>query len=341
MFMFKAFKSYYQKLSKANAKINNRILFVFFTCISILFGTYLIIYEGFKFIDTIYFLSVTALTVGFGDMSPSTDIGKILCIFYMIISIGTFTLVLEKVVSVGNKKLRGIIKLKNKSKLVIIGYQNEEKIKELVNQIRLENNEKVVLITNRLEKKPDWFNEYHIEFIKGHISKEDTLLRANILETEIIVMLTEDHGESSDDSISTTALHIKSLLEDHKKEDIRMIIELNKILPFYQKLLPNAVFTTIVSSEVLAQEILDEGAINFSNAIFKNDTHGTQYNIYYVGKDSTWLEIATKLTKRNCIGEAYKNSDKFCFVPQSNDIIKEGTIIKYRAKHRLKEKTID
>jgi len=45
--------------------------------------------EGHNFVDGIYFAVITCTSVGYGDMSPATDNGKIFCIFYMIA--GTLT----------------------------------------------------------------------------------------------------------------------------------------------------------------------------------------------------------------------------------------------------------
>ena len=44
--------------------------------------------EGWGWIDSIYFSVITLTTVGYGDLSPQTDAGKIFTIFYIIIGIG-------------------------------------------------------------------------------------------------------------------------------------------------------------------------------------------------------------------------------------------------------------
>lgn len=44
--------------------------------------------ENLKFVDAIYFCFVTLLTVGYGDITPQTDLGKIFTIFYMLLGIG-------------------------------------------------------------------------------------------------------------------------------------------------------------------------------------------------------------------------------------------------------------
>lgn len=44
--------------------------------------------EGWSWIDSLYFSFISLTTVGFGDITPSTDIGKIFTIVYLTIGIG-------------------------------------------------------------------------------------------------------------------------------------------------------------------------------------------------------------------------------------------------------------
>jgi hypothetical protein len=45
--------------------------------------------EKWRWLDSLYFSVTTLTTVGFGDLSPHTDIGKIFTIGYVFIGIGT------------------------------------------------------------------------------------------------------------------------------------------------------------------------------------------------------------------------------------------------------------
>ena len=44
--------------------------------------------EGWDYVDSIYFSVVTLTTVGYGDLAPHTDAGKLFTILYLLIGIG-------------------------------------------------------------------------------------------------------------------------------------------------------------------------------------------------------------------------------------------------------------
>jgi len=55
--------------------------------------------EGWSILDSLYFVMVTLTTVGFGDFSPQTNLGKLFTIFYLFIGVGvilTFVNILAK-----------------------------------------------------------------------------------------------------------------------------------------------------------------------------------------------------------------------------------------------------
>lgn len=45
--------------------------------------------EGWTWIECLYFTVITLATVGYGDLSPSTDISRLFTIFYLLIGLGT------------------------------------------------------------------------------------------------------------------------------------------------------------------------------------------------------------------------------------------------------------
>lgn len=54
-------------------------------------------YEGWPWLDALYFCVMTLATVGYGDFAPATDVGKIFTIIFTLIGIGVFVGIFGKI----------------------------------------------------------------------------------------------------------------------------------------------------------------------------------------------------------------------------------------------------
>lgn len=73
-----------------NIKSRLKIYLIIFISVIVIGTMGMIIVEKKSFIDSIYFIIVTMATVGYGDVHPITDIGKIFTLLIIVTGVGTF-----------------------------------------------------------------------------------------------------------------------------------------------------------------------------------------------------------------------------------------------------------
>ena len=60
-------------------------------------GAFLGVFEGWTVAEGIYFSAITVLTIGFGDLKPTTKSGKIFCIFYIPMALGVLLSTFDRI----------------------------------------------------------------------------------------------------------------------------------------------------------------------------------------------------------------------------------------------------
>lgn len=63
--------------------------------------------EGWSWVDSFYFTVVTLATVGYGDFSPETDLGKLFTVLYIIMGLGMLSSFIIKLATISVSRKDG------------------------------------------------------------------------------------------------------------------------------------------------------------------------------------------------------------------------------------------
>ncbi len=73
-----------------------RFLFIFIVVLLIGATAFYVNVEQWRIVDALYFSVMTMATVGYGDLVPTTDVGKVFTMLYAFLSIGAFVSITAK-----------------------------------------------------------------------------------------------------------------------------------------------------------------------------------------------------------------------------------------------------
>lgn len=72
--------------------------------------------EGWSYLDSVYFCVITLATIGYGDLTPTTDFGKMFTILYAINGIGILLAFFDRVRNVRQREIESRYQRQSKAK---------------------------------------------------------------------------------------------------------------------------------------------------------------------------------------------------------------------------------
>lgn len=221
--------------------------------------------------DFLYWLVVTGSTVGYGDMSPTTEAGKFIVALYVIpLGLSIFALVVGRIAGwvarqwqKGNK---GMHDLNLSGHILVLGW-NEKRTLQLLKLILkerqdIEDDPEVVLCV-RVDIENPMPGE--IEFVQvNSFNRDEDMDRASVATASTILI-----DNPMDDLTMTTALYCS---QRNPKAHKVAYFDDETLVPLLQKHCPEVECTPSVAIEMLAKSAFDPGSSRLHHDLL--DVHG-------------------------------------------------------------------
>ncbi|WP_028950838.1 ion transporter [Sulfurihydrogenibium subterraneum] len=292
--------------------------------------------DAFKsLLDALYWGAITSFTVGYGDITPITDTGKIIASFMTFINI-----VLVSVLTAGfsvsfiNRLLElkeGEVKMRDlENHIVICGYnETSEEILENIISLEIDKERPVVLITNHDKKDLD-INLSYIIYKKGDFIKEDILMDVAINKASDVVIVGEKLPHLTDRDIDArTAL--AGMLIKTLNPYARLYVEvlLDEDAEIFRKRLgtKDILIHGQILGKIMFSSLLNPGATQLIETIIDNETGIRKVKVKEIGSFETFGEILTYIRKQDLMPIAVERNKKVILSPPDDFKVSETDYI--------------
>ena len=240
--------------------------------------------------DFIYWLAVTASTVGYGDLSPTTSAGKLIVAFYVIpLGLSIFAMVIGRIAAwvseQWKKGLMGMTSLHVNNHILVIGW-NEQRTMLLLNLLLQEREDMTERPEIVLCVKADISNPMPgvVEFVKvDSFNKDEDMDRACVSSARTILI-----DNPQDDVTMTTALYCTK-----RNPDAHQVayFEDDSLVGLLQQHCPNVECTPSVAVEMLAKAAFDPGSSMLHHDLLSVNEGQAQFSVT-IPADSDSISVA-------------------------------------------------
>ena len=257
-----------------------------------------------RFLDYFWFHHVTLFTVGFGDISPETDIGRFITVYWiMAVGICIFSTfigdVIQKYLKINDDLLKGKLSfMKEKRHIVIFG--NSKHAVRLIEQIRLNTTQSkrpIVLVLSDGTDPLDLPVNSFLVSVKSVLDLSE-LRRLSLGHALTILIDTEDDGTNIALCLIIQQILNKCPVEDERPSVLAMFHD-SEMEMIVEDSCKDIECLSLYRNQVLATALTDIGTIKVNEAIncptAGNATQFSKRLPLYVDADFTYGDLKLSL----------------------------------------------
>ncbi|ASJ01890.1 calcium-gated potassium channel protein [Thermococcus profundus] len=290
-----------RKLLRMRAKISrNRVLQIASAVVilALLFAVLFMYSEGVDFYTALYWAVITMATIGYGDVTPATPLGRAVAMVAAVAGISTFTALVsvlaEFFISSSLRRMMGMHRVRYSGHYIIIGQGSTVPscVGELLSAIsRGEADTKpiVVVFPDEAERKKVQLPE-EIEVLVGDPTSEETLKRARVETASHVILALEDDSKAVFTTLMVKRLSkAKVLVEALREESVDLLKQAGA---------DRVILSRSFAGRLLASSVFEPEAVDVVDDV---TTSLGRYDISVILREDLWgksyLEALRELRK--------------------------------------------
>lgn len=306
--------------------------------------------QDLSYFDALWLSYVTMTTVGYGDLYPKTDLGRLFgMVLTMTGGIGivayVITMLATTFIEWEHKRVHGLAQVDESDHILIINCPMVEKVLTVINEIRLDKetgDAPIVLVDNNLESCPESLMQVgKFSFVRGNPLLRRTLMQANAPAATKAIILAADSRDPTTDGVTTqTALTLEAMHREAGTEihTVAEAVSKDSVEPLRAAGVEDVICLETVMAPLLVQALLDPGVADLASQLTSN-TEGYQY---YVGDvsaaaGSTYAQVRRHFENNKnlkVIPLGMVSGDAIIVNPEDDPVIRKGDRLCYIAQER-------
>jgi voltage-gated potassium channel len=253
--------------------------------------------------DGIWYAVATITTIGYGDLSPTTNAGRFLvAVPVMFFGIGLLGYVLSvaasALVQARTQELHGMSQFSFTDHLVILNYPSGSKVVRILDELAVDagfgSSKEVVVVDEDLAELPPALASRIVHFVRGNPSRDETLGRANIDTASHAIVLSKRTGDPASDAMTVMIV----LAIEARAENIVTVAEC--VDTGSEELLRKAGCNRVVcagrlDAHLVSHELLNPGAQEVLEQLTSNQKGRQQlYLLSLEDSGADWQKVAER-----------------------------------------------